>query len=356
MEQTTSQGSWWLRLTAPPGAANYDQVSSDPREREYLRRAGLTSIIAPFIFIAPLLLLQQAADFGILAATAGLMLIVVIALILNRTGKQVPAALLLVLAMDGAIEGALLSAGTLASGWLLTFDLLAIPLVAVAVLLSRRFLWAFMILHIAFILGDFFLLPHAKDLNDLIILWHGPAIAFARPVIVQIGLALLSNLSVRSTDQAISRANRAEEVAVLEHEIANSKQQLERDAQILREALAQIASGNFKVRAQVPQGTVLWDIASSINNMLLRFERYGMSEYELNRTKKEAQHLASALDDLAGGRPPLWPARTGTLLDPIIERLALLTGSAPNRSHEQKPNATVTSYPPSPHNQRRNQP
>lgn len=347
MEQ--KQGPWWLRLTAPPSAANYDQVATDRGEREYLRRAGLTSIIAPFIFIAPLLLVQQATDPGSLIATAGLMFLVVFALILNRNGKQVAAALLLVIAMDGAIEGALLSAGTLSTGWLLTFDLFAIPLVAVAVLLSRRYLWAFMMLHVAFILGDFFFLPQAKDLTDLIALWHGPAIAFARPIIVQIGLALLSNLSVRSTDQAISRADRAEDIAKLEREIANSKQQLERDAQALREALAQIASGNFKVRAQVPQGTVLWDIARSINNMLQRLERYGISEYELNRTRQEAQVLASALDDLAAGRRPLWPNRTGTFLDPIIDRLTSMSGSvAPNRSAHAsaQPNRPSTQQPP----------
>lgn len=89
--------------------------------------------------------------------------------------------------------------------------------------------------------------------------------------------------------------------------------------------------------------------------MLLRLERYGLSEYELPHTRKEAQRLALALDDLAGGRPPLWLARTGTLLDPVIERLATLTGSTTNRSHEQKTNINVTSYFPPPHNQRRNQ-
>ncbi|EFH87228.1 hypothetical protein [Ktedonobacter racemifer] len=182
-ERTKPQGSWWLRLTAPSGTANYGQANNRA-EREYLRRAGLTSVIAPFIFIAPLLLVQQAADYGTIIATASLMFLVVLALIFNRNGKQVTAALLLVLAMDGAIEGALLSAGTLASGWLLTFDLFAIPLVAVAVLLSRRYLWFFAVLHIAFILGDFYLMPHAKDLNDLVALWHGSAIAFARPIIV----------------------------------------------------------------------------------------------------------------------------------------------------------------------------
>ncbi|EFH87229.1 HAMP domain-containing protein [Ktedonobacter racemifer] len=150
-----------------------------------------------------------------------------------------------------------------------------------------------------------------------------------------------------STDQAISRADRAEDIAALEHEIANSKQQLEKDAQTLRDALAQIASGNFKVKAQVPRGTVLWDIARSINNMLQRLERYGMSEHELNRTRQEAQVLASALDDLAAGRRPLWPGRSGTLLDPIIDRLSAMSGTSGRSTPQGQPQPTAQPQRPS---------
>ncbi|GHO63523.1 hypothetical protein KSC_024150 [Ktedonobacter sp. SOSP1-52] len=326
MDQTNARGGWWIRLTAPPGTANYDQAPTY-QERDRLRRAGLTSIVAPAVFIAPVLLVQQISDPGTMGAIISLMIVSLFALFLNRVGRQQFAALLLIFSMEAIIEGTIATAqGGLGSGWLLTFDLFAVPLVGAGVLLNRRYIWFFVLLHIACILGDFYLLPHTKDLNDLITLWHGPSIAFARPIILQILLGPLTFLALRSMDQAIDRANRAEEVAALEREIANSKQQLERDAQTLREALAQIASGNFKVRAQVPQGTVLWDIARSINNMLQRLERYGLSEHELNRTKQEAQVLASALDDLAAGRRPLWPGRAGTLLDPIIDRLSSMSG------------------------------
>lgn len=43
-----------------------------------------------------------------------------------------------------------------------------LPLIAVGVLLSRRFLLLAAALHIGLILGDFFLLPHASDLVTMI--------------------------------------------------------------------------------------------------------------------------------------------------------------------------------------------
>lgn len=189
-------GDWWLRLTAPPGAWKYDQAMSH-QEREQLRRSQLTSWTAPFVFFAPLLLLQQATDVGTSVAIVVLMLASVLALLFNRAGKQTLAALLVVLAADAVIEGAIVTApGGLSDGWLLSFDLFVLPLIAAGVLLNCRFVWFFMLFHIGCILGDFYLLPHGADLVALIKVWHGPAIAFARPIIIQIGGCLLSFIEI----------------------------------------------------------------------------------------------------------------------------------------------------------------
>ncbi len=144
------------------------RMLSSRSQREHLRRAGLTSYMAPVVFLAPLLLLQQASDPATLTSIVTLMAVACIALIFNRFGKQTLAALLLVLSMDIVIEGSLLTAaGGLSTGWLLTFDLFVIPLITVGVLLSRQYVWIFMLLHIGCILGDFFLMPHAQDLQIL---------------------------------------------------------------------------------------------------------------------------------------------------------------------------------------------
>ena len=320
---TKRGGLWsrWLRLTAPAGTDTY-YAAPTHEQRERLRRAGLTSAVAPFVFIAPLLLLQQAGDPGTTAAILALMLVAPFSLVLNRLGHQVAAALLLVIAMDAVIEGTLVTAkGGLGAGWLLTFDLFIIPLVTVGVLLSRRFLWVFAAAHIAFILADYYLLPHSTDLIALVQLWHGAAIAYARPVIIQLGGGLLSFVEVRSTDQAIARADKAEELAALEHSFAVQRQQLELGVQQILETHVRIANGDYSARAPMTQDSLLWQIAGSLNNLMGRLQKSGQAEHQLRRTEDELRRLATAIDEAQAGKHPIWPAPSGTAADLIIERI-----------------------------------
>lgn len=333
-ERLREQG-WWLRLTAPPGADQYDQAATH-LERERLRRSQLTSWTAPFVLIAPLLLLQQAqaGDMGTLVAIAVLMATSLIALVFNRAGNQTLAALLLVIAMDAVIEGTLITApGGLSTGWLLTFDLFVIPLIAAGVLLGRRFLWGFMVLHIACILSDFYLLPHASDLTTLINQWHGPAIAFARPIIIQIGSCLLSFIEVRSTDQAIIRADRAQIIAELQQSIAKEKQiiaeekrELELGVQEIVGILAQAANGHFTIRASLPKENALWQIASSLNTLFARLQNSKQMEGVLRQTEQEILQLREALQATLRQQPAVWPLPSGGPLDPLIRELRTSVG------------------------------
>lgn len=316
---------WWLSLTAPPGALQYEAAATSA-ERERLRRAGLTSFVAPFMAIAPVLLLGQASvDTITLVGILAFVAIIIGVLILNRLGQQTAAALLLVVGMDLVIEGALLGAGRqggLGSGWLLTYDLFVVALITVGLLLSRRFLWLFATIHIGFILGDFYLLPHTEDLTQLIVLWHGDSIAYARPLLIQIVGALLSFVQVGSTDRAIARADRAEDLAALEHAIVEQQRQIEFGAQQLREAHVRVANGDFSARSNVERGNLLWDVSQSLNNLLQRFQRTAQTEFQLRRTEEELRRLASAIDEAQNGRRPIWPAMSGTAADLLIERIA----------------------------------
>lgn len=327
------RGGWWLRLTAPPGARQYD-LAPTHRQREHLRRSQLTSWTAPFVFLAPLLLLQQAGnDFGTTIAIVVLMSTALLALVLNRLGRQVAAALLLVLAMDVVIEGALITApGGLGSGWLLSFDLFIIPLIAVGVLLDRRFLWGFMFLHICCILGDFYLLPHALDLNALIEQWHGPAIAFARPVIIQIGGGLLSFIEVKSTDEAIARADRAQLLAALQQSIAEEKQQLEKGIREIMDVLARAANGQFTVRATLSQEHVLWQVNSALNTLFSRLQSSRQAEVVLRQTEREIVRLREALRATLQGQSAVWPLPSGGPLDPLIREMRTAVGLSPSSS------------------------
>ncbi len=308
----------WLRLTAPAGARNYENAPSRS-QRERLRRAGLTSYMAPVVFFAPLLLLQQASNLATLVSIVTMMVIACIAVIFNRLGKQTVAALLIVLSMDIVIEGSLLTAsGGLSTGWLLTFDLFVVPLIAVGVLLSRRYVWIFMVVHIACILGDFFLMPHAPDLQLLIQYWHGPAVAFARPIIIQLGAALLCFIEVRSTDEAITRADQAEELARLREEVANEKRALELGIQEILRTLTNAANGHYSAHSILSKDNVLWRISSTLNTLFHRLQNARKHEITVHQAVQDTERLVEAIRAAKKGLYPGWPHPSGGILDPLL--------------------------------------
>lgn len=316
------RGVWglWLRLTAP---APDPSAMMDRQLRERQRRAELTSAVAPFVLLSGLLLAQQAVADPITAGgIVAIWVAVILALIFNRAGAQTLAAVLLILGMDGSVEGALITAhGGIGAAWLPTFDLFVVPLIAVGFLLSRRYIPLFAGLHIAMIIGDFFLLPHNADLAPLIQVW-GTGVAFQRALILQVMGAALSYVAARSTDQAIARADRAEDVAAMEHQLVEQQRQVEVGMQQILQTHIRVANGDFSARAPLGQDNVLFQIASSLNNLLNRLGRAAQSQFQLQRTVQEITRLRDSLMAARAGRPPLWPAPSGTPVDMLIEVIA----------------------------------
>lgn len=337
---TTPEGrrgplGWWLNLTAPSAAL---ARGADRATRERVRRAELTSVVALFVMILPVLLGQQAlVDPVTAAAMISVEVVALVALVLNRLGQQAWAAVLLVLGMDIVIEGSLVTArGGLSAAWLPTFDLFVVSIIAVGILLSPRYIWVFTAFHIGLILGDYYLLQHAPDLAPLIKEW-GEGVAYQRALMLQLIGAVLGFVAARSVDLAIRRADRAEEIAALEHTLAEQKRQLDVGIQQLLQTHVRAANGDFSARAPLGQDNVLWQIASSLNNLLSRLQRSGQAEHQLRRTEEELHRLAAAIDDAQAGRPPLWPAPTGTAADLIIERIARGSGRRGSRPISREP-------------------
>jgi hypothetical protein len=315
--------SWWLQLTAPPQTQDYATASSYS-ERDRLRKAGLISGIAPVIFFAPLLLMGQATvDPITITSILACMVTAILVLILNRQGKQTLAALLLIAILDAVIEIALIRApGGLGDAWLLTFDLFLFPLFLPGMLFSRRAIWFFLALHIACILGDFYLLPHTPDLDTLITHW-GQSVAYARPILLEIGLGLLCFFQVRSTDQAIVRADRAEELASLEREISAQKQQLEMEIQRLSEALTLAANGHFNARVTAQPGNILWDVENKLNTLLTRLQSSRHDIAQFRQTEVDVARLREAVSRSRQGEQAIWPLPNGGILDGLIAEVRL---------------------------------
>ncbi len=132
---------------------------------------------------------------------------------------------------------------------------------------------------------------------------------------------------------SLRRADRAEEIALLEQRELARSHELEEDVQQLLAVHVQMANGNFNVRVPPLRTGPLWQIGSSFNNLLARFARLAQAEFVLRRTQAEAHSLAEAIHFMRSGRQPLWPAQAGTPLDEVITAL----GTAPSRATGQSP-------------------
>lgn len=324
---------WWLNLTAPPVPDHVLQIS----ERERLRKAELTSfsIIAVFAFL--IALVSNSLEDPATAQAVGIMAVgLFIAALLNRTGRTRIAAYLIPSLMMLVILGAILGAG-LDALTLPAYDLFVLPIFLTSLTGNRRAPWIFTFIAIAIIIADFTLQqhgvingatpPNGRATNfDSIQYWTGIFNWWGminRHVALAFFAGFFGWLGSRSVDNAIARADRAEEVAEFERRELESKRQIELAAQHLLEVHTRVANGDFNSRAALDRGNVLWSVGQSLNNLLQRLQRQGQAEYQLRRTEEEAQRLATALDEVNAGRYPLWPARANTVVDLLIDRIAM---------------------------------
>jgi hypothetical protein len=286
------------------------------------------------------------AAIGTLIAVAIVFLGLVTAAMLNRRGWVSAAGTVLVLVISGAVVYAVASVSTLSLVYLPAYDLFVISSLVAASVLPRRAVFAVAALNIALIVADYLLQPHAPDMRQAV-LTYGAAAMLERPIALQVLVAIVSYLWVRGTDEAIRRADRAEEIAQLEHSIADQKRQLDIGVQQILQTHIRAANGDFNARAPLGQENVLWQIAASLNNLLARLQRAGYAEHQLRRTEEELQRLAGAIDDAQAGRRPIWPAPSGTAADLIIERIS--RGARPNAplSGPQERGAYPEPFPPS---------
>ncbi|MGZ6321307.1 MAG: hypothetical protein ACXWQR_18655, partial [Ktedonobacterales bacterium] len=323
---------WWLNLTAPPVPSHVLLVG----ERERLRKAELTSfsIIAVFVFL--IALVSNSLADPATAQAVGIMAVgLLIAAILNRTGRTRAAAYLIPSLMMLVTIAAILGSD-LNTILFPAYDLFVLPIFLSSLTGNRRAPWFFAIFAIAFIAIDFAIQPHelitasspqfgSAVKFDTIVFWT-QSFTWWGMINRHVALAFFAGffgwLGARSVDFAITRADRAEELAELERRELENKRQIETAAQHLLEVHTRVANGDFSTRAALDRGNVLWSVGQSLNNLLQRLQRQGQSEYQLRRTEEEAQRLATALDEVNAGRYPLWPARANTVVDLLIDRVA----------------------------------
>jgi hypothetical protein len=318
---------WWLNLTAP----RWPNYSIPISERERLRKAELTSFSILATFACLIALVSNSLADPTTAEAVGLIgIFLLVAAILNRTGRTRTAAYLVPSVLMLLMAAVILQDENLRLTDLPLYDLFAIPIVLVSVIGNRRAPWVFAAIAIAFVIGTFFLKPYevitiqGVSFNgiDIQLKTFGYWGMINRHIILLFFAALFGWMGARSVDNAIARADRAEEVARLEHAIAEQTRQLEYGIEAIRQTHARVANGDFSARAPLAQEHILWQIAYSLNNLIQRLQRSADAEHALVRTKAEIDRLVQEIQRAKRGLPPLWPQPTGTPLDPLLQEFA----------------------------------
>ncbi len=316
---------WWYNLAAPPEPP----PTANLKQREAHRRGRLIAtilLIQIIIDIVVVLTVGLFVNHFVIFNTGSTILVLAFAGWLNRRGRVITAGIIVVGVIEILLPALVLTyPGGVSIFALPFFDLLVFGELFAVSLLPESAVFIVALINILFIVGV--LLGGPTRTGELLALLQTPAIADAivRPVALQVGVAGVSYLWVRSARKALERADRATTIAALEHSlvqqgqvIARQKQQLEWSIQQIVETHTRVANGDLSARVPLTEDNVLWQVAGLLNNTLTRLQHLQRTESELQQVQRAVARLVEAMRR-AGGRPIAW-SQTGTVFDTIVQQ------------------------------------
>ncbi|MBV9231221.1 MAG: hypothetical protein JOZ18_18060 [Chloroflexi bacterium] len=285
---------WWYRLASPPEPAS----TASFKEMEHFRRGRAGSQIIMALYL--LLVISIPAGFVgtniyLIPIVIGASLALIVGTMLNRVGKVNAAGIIVVLTFIAfPVVNIVTTPGGLSMMVLPLFGLLILPLLCAVSFLPPWWVFVVALGNSLFTLFSLIYLPRTAELSAIL------AIAFAgilTPIVLsQIIVSIVAFAWVQGTTRALSRADRAEELARLEHDLAlqaevaaQQKQQLETSIQKIVETHIRVANGDFNARVPLTQDNVLWQVSGSLNNLLARMQRWRQDSAELQQVKLALQ-------------------------------------------------------------------
>jgi hypothetical protein len=307
---------WWYSLTALPDAS----ATASVVQREAIRKSRLLSIIVGCLLISFAAFIPGCLalpNHYVIVADLGMMPFCILALILNKTQKPTLAGVLLTVAFELALILVVLTSTPFDEPSLQQYELFVFGELLAVSLITPASVFAVGIFNIGFISWSL-VFQTPKDPHLIAVLQTQFAPIWIRPVAVQFLVAGVTYLWVISATKAIARANQAEMIAKLEHEMADQKRDLEAGIQQILQTHVQVANGNFNARAPLTHDNVLWQIAQALNNLLIRFQRAVQAERELKRLEEAISASVGSIQqaDVDKQTPVLQPTRTS--LDRMI--------------------------------------
>lgn len=293
-EQNISGGmlGWWYRNFAPAEPA----AAAGLVQRENARRGRMASIAVLIMILFLLAMVPEniaSKNFAqIIAILVGIG-ISFFALSLNRRGLvHLAGVLILVLLFSGQAFTLLTLPGGLTTSNLSMLDFSVIPDILVLAFFPANSL--FLIVCINIIMTGVIVVYGPHDATITSLLQHAPQQIFANVYLLQLLTAAGLYLGARSTEQALKRADRAEEIAAFEKR-ENERQQRELEqkrrldvgVQQILQTLVDAANGDLKARAPLSQDDVLWQISVALNNLFARLQSSTQVERTLQKQMAE---------------------------------------------------------------------
>ena len=295
---------WWYRWTTPP-----ENENPTLKQRDLARRSKILSALALFL-IWTLVMVAYVALTGpnkqIINTVYILYPTIAICLFLNRHGHVNIAGLVLITSLVGGMYLTLVTTAFHGGITPNDKDILYLPffgeLVAAALLPTYAiFLIAF--INIVCSLWVLNFAPHTPAF-DVLLSTSASSITF-RIIEIHFFVALVASIMATWTLIAIKRADRASEVARLEHDLNETANEKIKEKKRLDASIAEIskthiliANGNLEARVPLTSENVLWQIAVPLNNLLARYKQARLEA-------KEREMYLQVLNRLVQNRPDL---------------------------------------------------
>ncbi|MBE3560441.1 MAG: hypothetical protein IMW89_14640 [Ktedonobacteraceae bacterium] len=266
-----------------------------------------------------------------------------LALLLNRLGKVNLAGIIIVIGVIfSPTTNIVTTPGGLNTSVLPIFGFLVLSLVVTISFLPPGWVFVVAASNSLFTFVVLKLLPSSGELHNVL------QVAFpgiVTPIILsQWIVAIVSYLWVRGAQQAILRADRAEEIANLERRELErqrseieQKQQLDMGIQQLIQTHMKVANGDFAARAPLMKENILWQVAYSLNNLLARLQSYQLFNVQQKKNQEALNYLIQAVQQAKREGGPLRVQRTGTPVDALIIELSSLRFGDPPATHPSSP-------------------
>jgi hypothetical protein len=206
---------WWLRVTS----SEWQKPQETIEQREQTRRSELLSWILLALFIAMILFIPTMfTNFPAMVTVLVGTLFLVLILFLNRAGRVTLAGVLLVIFATIAVFGVIVGSpdGKIHLYYLPAYDFLVVAVILGASILPRISAFIIAGVNIFLIYANLLFQQKTQDLITTINI-YGLAAVTARPIVLLVVTAFIAYLWVRGMENAVRRADRAEELRRLEH-------------------------------------------------------------------------------------------------------------------------------------------